>query len=61
MDKKLSNLKVGDIFQYNNIIYEIVERGKWYVKCKYTNESPKSKYSPKYLYTNLSLYIKVRV
>lgn len=61
MYKKLSNLNVGDIFQYGNTIYEIVEKGVWHAKCKYINETPKSEYSPKYLFINFSLYNKVKV
>lgn len=45
MYKKLSNLNVGDIFQYGDTIYEIVE----------------SEYSPKYLFINFSLYTRVKV
>lgn len=41
MYKKLSNLNVGDIFQYGDTIYEIVEKGVWHAKCKYINETPK--------------------
>lgn len=59
MYKKLSNLNVGDIFQYGDTIYEIVEKGVWHAKCKYINETPKSEYSPKYLFINFSLYTKV--
>ena len=33
MYKKLSNLNVGDIFQYGDTIYEIVEKGVWHAKC----------------------------
>lgn len=50
MYKKLSNLNVGDIFQYGDTIYEIVEKGVWHAKCKYIDETPKSEYSPKYLF-----------
>lgn len=32
MYKKLSNLNVGDIFQYGDTIYEIVEKGVWHAK-----------------------------
>lgn len=61
MYKKLSNLNVGDIFQYGDTIYEIVEKGAWHTKCKYPNNTPKSKYSPKYLLINLSPYTRVKV
>lgn len=61
MYKKLSNLNVGDIFQYGDTIYEIVEKGVWHAKCKYINETPKSEYSPKYLFRNFSLYTRVKV
>lgn len=61
MYKKLSNLNVGDIFQYGDTIYEIVEKGVWHAKCKYINETPKSGYSPKYLFINFSLYTRVKV
>ena len=52
---------VGDIFQYGDTIYEIVEKGVWHAKCKYINETPKSEYSPKYLFINFSLYTRVKV
>lgn len=39
MYKKLSNLNVGDIFQYGDTIYEIVEKGVWHAKCKYILEN----------------------
>lgn len=62
MYKKLSNLNVGDIFQYGDTIYEIVEkRSMACKKCKYINETPKSEYSPKYLFINFSLYTRVKV
>lgn len=61
MYKKLSNLNIGDIFQYRDTIYEIVEKGVWHAKCKYINETPKSEYSSKYLFINFSLYNKVEV
>lgn len=61
MYKKLSNLNVGDIFQYGDTIYEIVEKGAWHAKCKYINETPKSEYSPNYLFMNFSLYKRVKV
>jgi hypothetical protein len=43
MYKKLSNLNVGDIFQYGDTIYEIVEKGVWHAKCclLYTSPSPR--------------------
>lgn len=61
MYKKLSNSNVGDIFQYGDTIYEIVEKGVWHAKCKYINETPKPEYSPKYLFINFSLYTRVKV
>lgn len=61
MYKKLLNLNIGDIFQYEDTIYEIVEKGDWRAKCKYINETPKSKHSPKYLLIDINLYTKVKV
>lgn len=58
---KLSRLKVGDIFQYGDTIYEIVEKRDWWAKCKYINETPKSEHSPKYLLIDINLYTKVKV
>ena len=32
---KISRLKVGDIFCYRNVIYEVVMKNKWSTTCKY--------------------------
>ena len=32
---KISRLKVGDIFCYCNVIYEVVMKNKWPTTCKY--------------------------
>lgn len=61
VQKNYQILNVGDIFQYGDTIYEIVEKGVWHAKCKYINETPKSEYSPKYLFINFSLYTRVKV
>lgn len=37
------------------------KKGVWHAKCKYINETPKSEYSPKYLFINFSLYTQVKV
>lgn len=45
---KISRLKVGDIFCYRNVIYEVVMKNKWSTTCKYINEAITP--IPKYLY-----------
>ena len=60
MYKKLSNLNVGDIFQYGDTIYEIVEKGVWHAKSNYKNETAISEYSPQNLVINFSLYTGVK-
>lgn len=45
---KISRLKVGDIFCYRNVIYEVVMKNKWSTTCKY-------------LYCDFSNYTKVEI
>lgn len=56
---KISRLKVGDIFCYRNVIYEVVMKNKWSTTCKYINEviTP----IPKYLYCDFNNYTKVEI
>lgn len=60
---KISRLKVGDIFCYRNVIYEVVMKNTWSTTCKYIND--KYQYggwlSHKYLYCNFSNYTKVEI
>lgn len=36
---KISRLKVGDIFCYRNVIYEVVMKNTWSTTCKYINDT----------------------
>lgn len=56
---KISRLKVGDIFCYRNVIYEVVMKNKWSTTCKYINDAitPISKY----LYCDFNNYTKVEI
>lgn len=45
---KISRLKVGDIFCYRNVIYEVVMKNAWSTTCKYINDAITP--IPKYLY-----------
>lgn len=61
MRKKISNLKEGDLFEYKNVIYEIVEKGKWMSTVKYPNdEVPHSIWKP-YLFCSFSNYTIVNI
>lgn len=37
----LSRLKIGNIFIYNDMIYEIIGKDRWTTYCKYPNEKYK--------------------
>lgn len=52
---KISRLKVGDIFCYRNVIYEVVMKNT----CKYINDDITP--IPKYLYCDFSNYTKVEI
>lgn len=56
---KISRLKVGDIFCYSNVIYEVVMKNTWSTACKYMNDAipPISRY----LYCDFSNYTKVEI
>lgn len=56
---KISRLKVGDIFCYRNVIYEVVMKNKWSTACKYINEAIAP--IPKYLYCDFNNYTKVEI
>lgn len=54
---KISGLKVGDIFCYRNVIYEVVMKDTWTTTCRYVNDAK----TPKYLYCDFSNYTKVEI
>lgn len=54
---KISRLKVGDIFCYRNVIYEVVMKNTWSTTCKYINDDT----TPKYTYCDFSNYTKVEI
>jgi hypothetical protein len=56
---KISRLKVGDIFCYRNVIYEVVMKNKWSTTCKYINDAITP--IPKYLYRDFNNYTKVEI
>lgn len=57
---KLANAKVGDIFEYKGVMYEVISVNKWDVTCAYINDLyDKIRYTDKYLYCNFSKYLKV--
>lgn len=56
---KISRLKVGDIFCYRNVIYEVVMKNTWSTTCKYINDDITP--IPKYLYCDFSNYTKVEI
>lgn len=60
---KISNLKVGGLFMYEGVMYEIVDKKKWETYCKYVNDKSHlgGWLSRKYLYCNFSNYTKVEV
>lgn len=60
---KISNLKVGDLFMYKGVMYEIVRKDKWETYCKYVNDkySPEGWFPREYLYCSFSNYTKVEV
>lgn len=59
---KISNLKVGDLFMYEGVMYEIVDKSKWETYCKYINDKYQlGCFSRKYFYCNFSNYTKVEV
>ena len=55
---KISRLKVGDIFCYRNVIYEVVMKNTWSTICKYINDA----ITPiQYLYCDFNNYTKVEI
>ncbi len=54
---KLSRLKVGDIFCYRGVIYEVVIKNAWTTTCRYANDAK----TPKYMYCDFNNYIKVEI
>lgn len=60
---KLSNLKEGDLFEYNGTLYEVCVKGKWESRCKYINDHYEQGgwFASKYLYCSFSNYTKVSV
>lgn len=56
---KISRLKVGDIFCYRNVIYEVVMKNKWSTTCKYISDAITP--IPKYLYCDFSNHTKVEI
>lgn len=56
---KLSRLKVGDIFCYHGVIYEVVIKNAWTTTCRYINDDITP--IPKYLYCDFSNYTKVEI
>lgn len=57
---KISNLKVGDLFEHKGTMYEIVRKDKWSSYCRYVNDHYKESWVD-YLYCNFSNYTKVNV
>lgn len=59
---KLSNLNVGDIFMYEGVIYEILDKTQWQSYCRYVNDKYNVDWiNGKYLYCHFSNYTKVEV
>ena len=56
----LSELKVGDLFKYKDIIYEVCQDLLWEKKCRYVNDKA-SRTTPDYLYCNFSIYTNVSI
>lgn len=56
---KVSELKVGDIFCYHGIIYEVVMKNTWTTTCKYVNDSITP--IPKYLYCDFNNFTRVEI
>lgn len=56
---KVSELKVGDIFCYRDIIYEVVMKNTWTTTCKYVNDSITP--IPKYLYCDFNNFTRVEI
>lgn len=56
---KISRLKVGDIFCYRNVIYEVVMKNTWSTTCKYINDTITP--IPKYPYCDFNKYTKVEI
>ena len=54
---KLSRLKVGDIFCYRSVIYEVVIKNAWTTTCRYANDAK----TPKYTYYDFNNYTKVEI
>ena len=50
---KLSRLKVGDIFCYRGVIYEVVIKNAWPTTCRYANDAK----TPKYIYIYIVILI----
>lgn len=58
---KISRLKVGDIFYYHNVIYEVVMKKTWSTTCKYINDTTNTITPFKYLYRDFNNYTKVEI
>lgn len=59
---KLSNLNVGDIFIYEGIMYEILNKTQWQSYCRYVNDKYNVDWvNGKYLYCHFSNYVKVEI
>lgn len=59
---KLSNLNVGDIFMYEGMMYEILNKTQWQSYCRYVNDKYNVDWiNSKYLYCHFSNYVKVEV
>lgn len=56
---KISRLKVGGIFCYRNVIYDVVMKNTWSTICKYINGAITP--IPKYLYCDFNNYTKVEI
>lgn len=62
MKIKVANLKIGDIFEHKNVMYEVINIHKWSITCRYINNLyDKQIFASKYLYCDFSKYIEVEI
>ena len=62
MKIKAANLKVGDIFEYRGVMYEVLAIRTWSVFCQYVNNLyGKQWFADKYLYCDISKHTKVEI